>query len=142
MVEEISKNLFRAEIPLPRNPLKYTNSYIIKSADRNLIIDTGLNMQECKDAMQTALDELGIDLARTDFFITHLHADHFGLVGSLAITTATAQLVVIRPPGGGALSQVMLIEPGHSLNQLVDSLMPLDPTHPDLDFLDRNHQYK
>lgn len=84
MVEEISKNLFRAEIPLPRNPLKYTNSYIIKSPDRNLVIDTGLNMKECMDAMQAALDELGVDLARTDFFITHLHADHFGLVGSLA----------------------------------------------------------
>jgi glyoxylase-like metal-dependent hydrolase (beta-lactamase superfamily II) len=89
MVEEISKNLYRAEIPLPRNPLKYTNSYIIKSANRNLIIDTGLNMQECKDAMQAALDELSVDLARTDFFITHLHADHFGLVGGLATEDST-----------------------------------------------------
>jgi len=84
MIDEISRNLFRAEIPLPRNPLKYTNSYIIKSSERNLIVDTGLNRQECMDAMQAALDELGIDLAKTDFFITHLHADHFGLVGSLA----------------------------------------------------------
>ena len=84
MIEEISAGLFRAEIPLPRNPLKYTNSYIIKSPDRNLIVDTGLNRKECMDAMQEALDETGVDLSRTDFFITHLHADHFGLVGSLA----------------------------------------------------------
>jgi glyoxylase-like metal-dependent hydrolase (beta-lactamase superfamily II) len=88
MVEEISRNLFRAEIPLPRNPLKYTNSYIIKSSDRNLIIDTGFNRQECVDAMQEALDELEVDLSRTDLFVTHLHADHFGLVGSLATETS------------------------------------------------------
>ena len=88
MVEEISKNLFRAEIPLPRNPLKYTNSYILKSSDRNLIIDTGFNRQECMDAMQEALDELDVDLAKTDLFVTHLHADHFGLVGSLATETS------------------------------------------------------
>ena len=70
MIEEISANLFRAEIPLPRNPLKYTNSYIIKSPDRSLIVDTGLNRKECMDAMQETLGETGVDLARTYCVIT------------------------------------------------------------------------
>jgi glyoxylase-like metal-dependent hydrolase (beta-lactamase superfamily II) len=84
MPEEIYPDLYRLQIPLPESPLKYLNSYIIKSPDRNLIIDTGLNRRECLEAMQAGLAELAIDLERSDIFITHLHADHFGLVNKLA----------------------------------------------------------
>jgi glyoxylase-like metal-dependent hydrolase (beta-lactamase superfamily II) len=83
MIEEIRPNLFRNEIPLPKNPLKYLNSYVVKAPDRNLIIDTGLNRKECLDAMEAGLRELDIDLERTDFFITHLHADHIAMVSKL-----------------------------------------------------------
>ena len=84
MPEEIYPDLYRLEIPLPESPLKYLNSYVLKSPDRNLIIDTGLNRRECLEAMQSGLAELSVDLKRTDIFITHLHADHFGLVNKLA----------------------------------------------------------
>ncbi|MGO8991148.1 MAG: MBL fold metallo-hydrolase [bacterium] len=83
MIEEISANLYRIEIPLPNNPLKAINSYVIKNTERNLIIDTGWNQEECLQAMQGGLKELGVDTGNTDFFITHLHADHFGLVSEL-----------------------------------------------------------
>jgi len=83
MVQEISRNLYKVEIPLPGSPLKSINSYMIKSPERNLIIDTGMNRTACREAMHKGLSELDIDLAKTDFFITHLHADHFGLVGGL-----------------------------------------------------------
>ncbi len=84
MIEEIYKDLFKIEIPLPKNPLKSLNSYIIKSGDRNLIIDTGWNQEECLIAMEKGLSEIGIDLKRSDFFITHLHADHIGLISTIA----------------------------------------------------------
>jgi glyoxylase-like metal-dependent hydrolase (beta-lactamase superfamily II) len=83
MIEEIAADLYRIEIPLPESPLKSVNSYIIKSSKRNLIIDTGMNRKECMDAMEKGLKELGVDLRETDFFITHFHIDHFGLVTSL-----------------------------------------------------------
>lgn len=95
MPEEICRNLYRIEVPLPDSPLKSLNSYVIKGKDRNLIIDTGFNRKTCLVAMQTGLSALGIDLSRTDFFITHLHADHFGLVGRLA--TGTSQIFFSRP---------------------------------------------
>jgi glyoxylase-like metal-dependent hydrolase (beta-lactamase superfamily II) len=95
MTEEILPNLFRIKIPLPDNPLKYLNSYVIMDAKRNLIIDTGLNRKECLDAMQNGLHELNVDLDETDFFITHLHADHFGLVSRL--TMATSKIYFNRP---------------------------------------------
>lgn len=83
MVEQILSNLFRIEIPLPQSPLKFLNSYVITSDERNLIIDTGFNRKECLNAMNAGLGALGVDLGDTDFFVTHLHADHFGLVSEL-----------------------------------------------------------
>jgi len=70
MCEEILPGLFRLKIPLPDNPLKYLNSYVIKSLDRSLIIDTGLNRRECLEAMQAGLSTIGIDLKASDIFIT------------------------------------------------------------------------
>ena len=89
MMDEIAHNLFRIEIPLPDSPLKYLNSYIIRDEKRSLIVDTGLNRTECLEAMQAGLEALSIDLDRTDIFITHLHADHFGLVTRLASENTT-----------------------------------------------------
>lgn len=84
MPEEIFPDLYRLKIPLPESPLKFLNSYVIKGPERNLLIDTGLNRQECLEAMQEGLKKLDVDLKKTDIFITHLHADHFGLVTKLA----------------------------------------------------------
>jgi len=83
MVEKITSNLYRIEVPLPRNPLKAINSYVITGADRNLVIDTGLNREECKNALQSGFAEIGLDLAKTDFLLTHMHADHCALASSL-----------------------------------------------------------
>lgn len=84
MLKKIRSDLFCIEIPLPKSPLKSVNSYIIKGNDRNLIIDTAMNRPECKEVLFTGLKELEIDLEKTDLFITHLHADHFGLTGDVA----------------------------------------------------------
>lgn len=83
-VEEIRKDLFRIKVPLPNNPLKELNSYVIRSQERNLIIDTGFNRPQCLEVMERGISYLGLDLTRTDFFLTHLHADHTGLVVRLA----------------------------------------------------------
>jgi glyoxylase-like metal-dependent hydrolase (beta-lactamase superfamily II) len=95
MCEEVLPNLFRLKIPLPESPLKYLNSYIIRDSGRSLIIDTGLNRSECLEAMQAGLHRIGIDPAKSDIFITHLHADHFGLVGKLA--TDSTNVFFSRP---------------------------------------------
>lgn len=78
-VEEIEKGIFRIEVPLPGNPLKFTNSYIVQGEEGNLLIDTGMNMDECIQAIKRGLEETKIDLSKTDIFITHMHADHSGV---------------------------------------------------------------
>jgi glyoxylase-like metal-dependent hydrolase (beta-lactamase superfamily II) len=84
MIEEVVPNLYRTEIPLPKSPLKWLNSYVVMGGDRFLIIDTGFNREECQNEMNASLQKLGVNLDKTDIFVTHLHVDHIGLVGTLA----------------------------------------------------------
>jgi glyoxylase-like metal-dependent hydrolase (beta-lactamase superfamily II) len=77
-------------VPLPNNPLKEINSYVLTSSDRNLIIDTGMHRSECREVLEKGLDEIGVDLERTDIIATHLHADHQGLVSTLVRSNTRA----------------------------------------------------
>jgi glyoxylase-like metal-dependent hydrolase (beta-lactamase superfamily II) len=83
MVHAVFPDLYRIEIPLPDSPLKSLNAYVVLGSDRNLLIDTGFNRKECLAAMKGGLSELKISLDDTDLLITHLHADHIGLVPEL-----------------------------------------------------------
>lgn len=76
--------IFRIEVTLPNSPLKYLNSYVVKSDERSLVVDTGLNHPVCRQALEEGLAAIGVEPAGADYFITHLHADHFGLVGAMA----------------------------------------------------------
>jgi glyoxylase-like metal-dependent hydrolase (beta-lactamase superfamily II) len=83
MAEEILPGLYRVVVPLPGSPLKELNSYVLTARDRNLVVDTGMNRPECLEALEQGLDEIGVDLERTDFLATHLHHDHHGLIPGL-----------------------------------------------------------
>ena len=83
MVKEVLSDIYRIEIPLPRNPLRAINAYVIRGGDRCLMVDTGMNRPECIEAVRASLRVLDVDLDRTDFFITHAHSDHIGLVSEL-----------------------------------------------------------
>jgi glyoxylase-like metal-dependent hydrolase (beta-lactamase superfamily II) len=97
MPDEIRPKLYRIEVPLPDNPLKAINSYVVKGPDRNLVVDTGMMRPECETVLRAGLEDLGVDLAETDFFITHIHADHMGLVADLA--TDSSKIYFNRPDG-------------------------------------------
>lgn len=86
MITQVADNIFTIQIPLPNNPLRWLNSYIIPGGHggRNLIIDTGFKIPECYKALTEGLRELSIDLSQTDVFLSHLHADHTGNAHLLA----------------------------------------------------------
>jgi glyoxylase-like metal-dependent hydrolase (beta-lactamase superfamily II) len=92
LFEEILPGLYRIKVPLPGSPLKATNSYVIKGAERSLVIDTGWNREDCMTALVSGLRECGVDLRQADFFITHAHADHCGLAPGLAADGARIYL--------------------------------------------------
>jgi len=82
-LRQILDGLFVNEIPLPKSPLKGLNSYILVSEERNLIIDTGFNLEPCQEALLQGIEDLRLDLQRTDLLLTHMHPDHSGLADEL-----------------------------------------------------------
>ncbi len=103
MITELYQNIFINEIPLPKNPLKAINSYIIVSESRNLIIDTGFNTVECLTELMRGIETLNIDLSKTDLLITHMHTDHSGLAP--ALKKRGVQVVYFSPIDGEILNQ-------------------------------------
>ena len=90
MIQEVLPGLHKIDVPIPNNPLKSLNCYIIKSGGRYLMIDTGFNLPLCLQVLNDALLELEVDLNKTDILITHMHADHSGLVADLVQRGANA----------------------------------------------------
>ncbi len=86
MLTKIASHLYKKTIPLPNNPLREINVYLI-TGEKNLLIDTGFNRPECEEALRSAFAELGIE--ETDLFITHLHSDHCGLICKFAGENST-----------------------------------------------------
>lgn len=84
MIEQVYSNIFKIEIPLPGNPLRFTNSYYIRGTERSLLVDNGFNCTESQSAINDAINTLGIDMSSTDLFITHFHVDHSGMTEYLA----------------------------------------------------------
>jgi len=135
MIEKVGTQLYRIEIPLPESPLKSINSYLIKAQDRNLIIDTGMNREECLSAMMSGLRELAVDIRKTDFFITHLHSDHLGLVSSLATDSST---IYFNQPDADRLKAGIVLEDLMDFARLngfpEDELQTIPYTHPGFKF--------
>ncbi len=80
MITHIGGNIYSFQVPLPGNPLKWLNVYVIKGEGRgrNLLIDTGFKRSECLDALLLGMRELELDPNNTDVLLTHLHSDHTG----------------------------------------------------------------
>lgn len=77
-MEKVADDIYRIKIDLPKTPLKSLNVYLIRG-ERNLLFDTGFNVESCYRELADELDELGVDLGKTDIFVSHLHSDHSGL---------------------------------------------------------------
>ena len=83
-IEQVADNIYTFPIVLPNNPLKWLNCYVVSSGGRNLLIDTGFNRPECREALLDGMRQLGLTADNTDIFLTHLHSDHTGNAAYLA----------------------------------------------------------
>ena len=87
MVEQITHNLYRIGVPLEGNPLRELNSYFLRGAERDLLIDTGFRTESCRLALEEGLREVDSDPNRRDVAATHLHTDHCGMMDLFAAPT-------------------------------------------------------
>jgi len=64
-----------------KSSLKSINFYLLKADQSLLLIDAGLNNDDCWDALNNTLSNNGFDISDiTHIFLTHHHIDHVGLV--------------------------------------------------------------
>ena len=83
-IVEVLPGIYRIPVPLPGNPLKELNSYLIRGGENhNLLIDTGFRLEACREALMGGMKSLGISMENTDILLTHLHVDHTGLAPDL-----------------------------------------------------------
>ena len=75
-----SPEIYGIDVPMPNNPLRNLNAYVIRTPERSLVVDTGFNRPECRDALWAGIRKLELDHAKTVLFLTHYHSDHIGLV--------------------------------------------------------------
>ncbi len=83
-IVEVLPGIYRIPVPLPGNPLKELNSYVIRGeGNKNLLIDTGFRLEACREALTEGFRSLQISMDDTDILLTHLHVDHTGLAPDL-----------------------------------------------------------
>ncbi len=82
-ITEICKDIYRIQIPLNGSSLGTINSYVIRGADRSLLIDTGYRAEPCIETIRSSLSLLGVRPEKTDILLTHFHNDHSGAATDL-----------------------------------------------------------
>ena len=94
---QVTRGIYQFKIPIPDNPLGHLNSYLVEGKDGWLMIDTGWNTDEAFGALQRELSALGLALTDiTTIIVTHVHPDHFGLVGRIKQMSPHTRLMTHR----------------------------------------------
>ena len=83
-MDEVIPGIHRLPIPIPETSLEHINVYLVQGNDGYLLVDTGWNTNEAFDSLSNQMHELGVDFKDiSQIVVTHIHPDHYGLVGKL-----------------------------------------------------------
>jgi glyoxylase-like metal-dependent hydrolase (beta-lactamase superfamily II) len=86
-VEDLGGGLYRIPLPLPNDGLTAVNVYAIAGEHGVDLVDAGMALDQARDRLSGALGELGYGLPDIrNFFITHIHQDHYTLAVQLRST--------------------------------------------------------
>ena len=86
-VEGLGGGLYRIPLPLPGDALTAVNVYAMVGDDGVDLIDAGMAITAARERLTEALGELGFGLPDIrNFFITHIHQDHYTLAVELRTT--------------------------------------------------------
>jgi glyoxylase-like metal-dependent hydrolase (beta-lactamase superfamily II) len=87
--EDLGGGLYRIPLPLPGDALHAVNVYAIVGPDGVDLIDSGMALVQAREKLSAAMARLGFGLGDIrNFFITHVHQDHYTLAVELRTTLA------------------------------------------------------
>jgi glyoxylase-like metal-dependent hydrolase (beta-lactamase superfamily II) len=86
-VEDLGEGLYRIPLPLDGDALTAVNVYAMTSEHGVDLIDAGMALDRARERLTEALGKLGYGLPDIrNFFITHIHQDHYTLAVQLRTT--------------------------------------------------------
>jgi glyoxylase-like metal-dependent hydrolase (beta-lactamase superfamily II) len=86
-VEDLGGGLYRIPLPLPGDALTAVNVYAMVGEHGVDLIDAGMALVQARERLTEALRQLGFGLPDIrNFFITHIHQDHYTLAVELRTT--------------------------------------------------------
>lgn len=85
--EDLGGGLYRIPLPLPGDALTAVNVYALTGDHGVDLIDAGMALAQARERLTEALGQLGYGLPDIrNFFITHIHQDHYTLAVQLRTT--------------------------------------------------------
>jgi glyoxylase-like metal-dependent hydrolase (beta-lactamase superfamily II) len=86
-VEDLGGGIYRIPLPLGMDALRAVNVYAITDDEGVDLIDGGMALVEAREELVRGLRQIGCELGDIrNFFVTHVHIDHFSLAIELRKT--------------------------------------------------------
>jgi glyoxylase-like metal-dependent hydrolase (beta-lactamase superfamily II) len=146
--QEVAPGVFRIPLPLPNDGLRAVNVYAIADGPEVVVIDGGWALAESREVLRRGLDRIGYGFADIrEFFVTHLHRDHFTQAIALRRTFGTpvsvgegeaASLRAVRTASGTGRGLAGLLAAGATDLAREGAQFHVDPSEL-LDFEEPNH---
>ncbi|GAA1836651.1 MBL fold metallo-hydrolase [Pseudonocardia ailaonensis] len=84
-VERLDSGIWSIPVPIPRNPLRYTLTYLVPGDHGLVVVDPGWSDEDTWAALTAGLETAGATFDDVVGIVaTHTHPDHHGLSGRLA----------------------------------------------------------
>jgi glyoxylase-like metal-dependent hydrolase (beta-lactamase superfamily II) len=94
--EEVRPDLWSVPVPIPRNPLRYTLSYVLAGGPGLIVVDPGWDTEDGWQALTAGLASAGASPADVaGIVVTHIHLDHHGL--SARLRAASDAWIAMHP---------------------------------------------
>jgi glyoxylase-like metal-dependent hydrolase (beta-lactamase superfamily II) len=123
-VEDLGGGLYRIPLPLPGDALTAVNVYAMTGDDGVDLIDAGMALVQARERLTAALGQLGYGLPDSrNFFITHIHQDHYTLAVELR-TTLRGQ-ITLGAAERGNMAAIRDVAAGRSEVGFIEMLAPM-----------------
>jgi glyoxylase-like metal-dependent hydrolase (beta-lactamase superfamily II) len=109
-VEELGGDLWSIPVPIPKNPLRYVNSYAFATGGGLVLLDTGWPADTAWEALTAGLESIGASVADVrGVLVSHMHLDHAGLTGR--VREASGAWIAMHPADRAVIANFGLRDP-------------------------------